>query len=64
MTVAIVSDGNSLDNLHYKIRPPRIGCSAVKHFGNAGMVHQSQHLTLGFETAGYLLGIHAQLDDL
>ena len=62
--VAVVGDGNALDELHDEERPAGVGAAGVQHAGDVGVVHQRQGLALGLEAGDDLTGVHARLDDL
>src|SRR5271166_1015777 len=62
--VTVVGDADALHQFHYKERPAGVRGARIEDFGNIGMVHERQRLTLGLETRHYLLGVHAQLNDL
>jgi hypothetical protein len=62
--VAIFRDLNSTDQFHYKVWPPIVRCSRIKHLRNVRMVHQRQRLPLRVEPRDHLLRAHPQLDQL
>ena len=44
--VAILGDGDALDQFHDEVGPAALGRAAVQHLGDMGMVHQGQGLPL------------------
>ena len=63
LLVAVLGDGNALDQLHDEERPARLGAAGVEHAGDVGVVHHRQGLPLGLEAGQHGLGVHARLDD-
>ena len=64
LSVGVLGDRTSLDELHHEIRPAGLGGARIEHFRDARMVHQSQGLTFGFKAGHHLPGVHAEFDDL
>src|SRR5262249_14745799 len=64
IVVAVLGDGNAMDQLHDKKRPTVVGGAGVKDPGNVLVVHHGQRLTLGLEAGDDLGTVHARLDDL
>ena len=62
--VAVMCDGDALDEFHDEERPARFGDAGIQHAGDVRMVHQGQGLPLGLKTRQDLLGVHPRLDDL
>ena len=62
--VAVVGDGDALDQLHHEIGPTRFGRSGIEHAGDVGVVHKRQGLPLGLEAGDHLFAVHAGLDNL
>ena len=42
--VAVVGDGDALDQLHDEVGPAAVGGPGVEHLGDVGVVHQGQGL--------------------
>ena len=64
LVVAVLGDGDALDQLHHEVRPASVGAAGIEHAGDVGMVHHRQRLPLGLEAGDHLLAVHARLDDL
>ena len=62
--IAVFGDGNAGNQLHDKIRPAGVSGSGVEDFGDIGVVHEGQGLSLRLEAGDDLAGVHAQFDDL
>ena len=62
--VAVIREGDAVDQLHHEVGPARFGRARVKHLGDVGVVHHGQGLPLGLEAGDHLPGVHARLDDL
>jgi hypothetical protein len=62
--VAEISDLNSLDEFHYKIRPAALGRAGVEDVGNVRMVHQRKRLSLGLKACDHAFRVHARLNQL
>ncbi len=62
--IAILGDGHPLDVLHHEERTSLVGHASVKHFGDVGMIHDSQCLTLELEARKNVPAVHSQLDEL
>ena len=62
--VAVVGDGDAVDQLHDEVGPAGVGGAGVEHLGDVRVVHQGQGLSLGLEAGDHLVGIHTGLDDL
>ena len=62
--VAVVGDGNALDQRHDEIRPAGVGGPAIQDPGDIGVVHEGQRLPFGLETGDDLARVHARLDEL
>ena len=62
--VAVLRDGNAVDQFHHEVGPARLGRPGVEHLGDVRVVHQGQGLPLGLEAGDHLPGVHARLDDL
>src|SRR5215204_3260063 len=45
--VAVVGDGDALDQLHHEVRAAGVGGAGVQDLGDVGVVHQGQRLALG-----------------
>ena len=63
-SVAVLGDGNAVDQFHHEVGPARVGGAGVEDLGDVGVVHQGQGLPLGLEAGDHLAGVHARLDDL
>ena len=64
VVVAVYRDGNAFHQFHYKKRSSGIGCAGVEHFGDVGVIHHGQGLTLRLKAGHDLLGVHPEFDDL
>ena len=64
LVVAVLGDGDALDQLHREVGPAALGAAGVEHAGDVGMVHHRQRLPLGLEAGDHLPAVHAGLDDL
>ena len=62
--IAVLGDGDALDQLHDEVRPAFGRRAGVEDLGDIGMVHQGQGLALRLEAAQDLRGVHARFDDL
>jgi hypothetical protein len=62
--VAILRDGQALDQFHDEIGASGVRGAGVEDLGDVGVVHQRQRLALRPEAGDHLLGVHALLDDL
>ena len=56
-------DRFSLDKLHCEVGSTCLGHSAIKQFGDVGMVHHSERLALLLESRENNLGIHSSFDE-
>jgi hypothetical protein len=61
--IAVLGDGDALDQLHDKIGPVVGRRSRVEHLGNVGMIHHRQRLPFLLEAGNHPVGVHAFLDD-
>ena len=59
--VAIVSDTNSPNQLHYEIRTPSSSRASVKDSGDARMIHEGERLPFGFKARNNAPRIHPDL---
>ena len=64
VVVAVVVDGDSLDELHDEVGTAGLGGAGVEDAGDVRVVHQRQRLPLGLKAGDHWLGVHARLDDL
>ena len=62
--VGLRRDRFAFDVFHDEVRTPRFVGPGVKDFGDVGMIHHGQGLSLGREPRDDLLGVHAKLDQL
>ena len=61
--VAILGEGDALNQLHHEVGPTVFGGSRIMYLRDIRMVHQCQGLLLRFEAGNHLAGIHPRLDD-
>ena len=62
--VAVVCNGDSLNQFHHEVRPTGLSGPGINNFGDIGVIHQGQDLAFCFKSGNHLLGVHAQFDDL
>jgi hypothetical protein len=62
--IAVLRDGDAVDELHDEVEAAGVGGSGVERTGNEGVVHEGERLALGLEAGDGLLGVHSGLDDL
>ncbi len=53
--VAVLGDGDAVDQLHDEVRTARVGCPGVEDTGDVLVVHQGQGLALGLEACDDLV---------
>ncbi len=63
LLIAIVGDGDALDQLHDEERPAAGRRATVQHAGDVRMVHERQRLPFRLEAGHDLACIHPRLDD-
>ena len=64
MIVAVRGDGESGHVLHDEKRAPFRRGPGVENFGDVGMLHERQGLTLGLESRHNGAGVHAHFNQL
>lgn len=64
LLVAVLSDRGSHHHFHHEIGTTGRRRARIQDFGDAGMVHERQGLTLRGKAGDHLIGVHARLDDL
>ena len=64
VVVAVLREGDAIDQLHHEVRPARLRGARIVDFGDVGVIHDRQGLLLGCKARDHLAGIHARLDDL
>ena len=62
--VAIVGQGDALDQFHDEERVPTLGRPGVEHMGDMRVIHDRQGLPLGVEPGQDRPGVHPRLDQL
>ena len=62
--VTILRDLDAAHQFHDEVGPAGVGCAAIEHLGDVGMIHHGQCLALGFEAGNDRLRVHPQFDDL
>jgi len=64
MLVAILGNGDALDQLHDEVGLPGVRRPGLEHLGDVGVVHHRQGLFFRLEPGDDLPAVHAGLDDL
>ena len=64
MPIAMLRDGQALDQFHREPGPCLLGQPAVEDFRDAGVVHDGKRLPLGLKPRDDRPRVHARLDDL
>ncbi len=62
--VAVLRDGDAVDELHHEVGPAGFGRPGVEDPGDVRVVHHGEGLALGLEPGDDLIAVHAGLDDL
>jgi hypothetical protein len=62
--VAVLGNGQALDQLHDEIGSCRVRRASVQHLGDVGVVHHRQRLAFLLEAGNHLVRVHSRLDDL
>ena len=60
--IAVVGDGDAVDQLHGEVGPPGGGGPGVEHVGDIRVVHHREGLALGLEAGQHLPRVHPGLD--
>ena len=63
MLVAVISNGDAVDELHDKKRAATFSRASIEHARNAGMIHERQRLAFGFKPGDDLPSVHPKFDD-